>query len=126
MSEPPDPLFPEDNEEAKAEGNRRRDEAMERADQHASPPWQAATTSAIRWVAERRPELTADPIWTMLDAWGVDMPHEPRALGPLMKAAARSGWIEHTGRWHRSVRPQNHRRWVAIWRSHLFGKERTT
>lgn len=114
------PLFPEWDAAARAEGQRRRDEAMRRVDGNAEVDWKECAREAIRYIAERRPEMTTDPVWYMLDSWHVPFPHEPRALGPLMKAAVTRGWLRPTARVHKSVRPECHRRPLAIYESLLY------
>jgi hypothetical protein len=114
------PLFPEWDQAAMRESERLRDEALERVDEHAPLDWKSCAQQAIRYVAERRPELTTDPVWYMLDAWGVAMPPEPRALGPLMKSAVTRGWLLPTDKVHKSVRPECHRRPLAVYRSLLY------
>jgi hypothetical protein len=48
---------------------------------------------------------------------GHDAPHEPRALGALMREAARNGLIEATDRVRPSERPQCHMNPKRVWRS---------
>lgn len=117
------PLFPEWDEGAKREAERRRDEAMERVSGHAPTDWTYWATRAIRYVAERRPELTSDPVWRVLEDWAIPPPPEPRALGPLMKAACVRGWLLQTGRVHKSVRPECHRRPLAVYVSNLYAQQ---
>lgn len=45
--------------------------------------------------------------------------HEPRALGALMREAARAGDIEATDAWALSERVACHRRPLRVWRSLL-------
>jgi hypothetical protein len=114
------PLFPEWDQAAREESTRRRDAAMHRVDEHAPTTWKECAESAIRWVAERREEMTTDPVWYVLDSWSVPFPPEPRALGPLMKSACKWGWLEQTGRVHKSVRPECHRRPLAVYKSKVY------
>jgi hypothetical protein len=115
-----DPLFPEWDEASHKESIRRRDEAMGRADDHASPTFKAAALQAIRYVALRREAMTTDPVWRVLQTWGVAMPHEPRALGPLMLSAVRYGWLRKTDRTRNSVLPDCHGRPKAVYVSLLY------
>lgn len=94
-----------------------RDDAVERVDTHAEVEWKAAAAEAIEYVARRRPELTTDAVWYLLDHAGIAEPHERRALGPRMQAAARAGWIEPTDRRRNSIRAACHTRELRIWRS---------
>ena len=119
-----DPLFPEWDQQAAREGARRRDEAMDRVQRNAPVSWRGYAEQAIRWVAERRPELTTDPVWTVLEHWQVPKPPERRALGPLMKSACVWGWLEPVDRTSKSVLPQRHKRPLQVYRSLLYTRGR--
>jgi len=115
-----DPLFPESNREAIRQGELFKADGMSRAEMHGPPSWRGWAELAVRYVAEHRERFTTDPVWTVLESWSVPVPPEPRALGPLMKAACTWGWCEPTGETHKSVRPDCHRRPLAVYRSRLF------
>lgn len=118
---PDDPLYPERNLEDMRQGELFKADGMRRAEVNAPVSWRGSAELAVRYVAERRERFTTDAVWSVLEHWGVAMPPEPRALGPLMKAACTWGWIEPTGVFHKSVRPDCHRRPLAVYRSKLFG-----
>lgn len=90
-----------------------RDEAMQRADEHADDAWK---DTAWRILVERigPGEFTTDRVWHHLDAEGAAT-HEPRALGPVMRRAADAGLIYNTGRVVKSARPECHTRPVTVW-----------
>lgn len=94
-----------------------RDEAIGRVDRHVEPNWKVAATGAVHTIARLRPEFTTDAVWGLLTAANVAPPHEERALGAIMRAAAREGWIEATDRTSKSVRPRCHARDLRVWRS---------
>lgn len=94
-----------------------RDEAVDRVDRHADEAWKAAATDAIYLMATKRDEFTTDAVWWLLAHAGIGAPHEERALGALMQAAQRQGWIQRTERTHKSVRPECHARDLRVWRS---------
>jgi hypothetical protein len=119
---PDDPLYPEWDEGAMRQGELFKADGMRRVEVHAPVSWRGSAELAVRYVAERRPEFTTDAVWAVLEAWGVPVPPEPKALGPLMKAACGWHWCAPTGEYRLSVRPQNHRRPVAVYRSKLFQK----
>lgn len=120
MSGPDDPLYPEWDLEAMRQGELFKADGMRRAEEHAPVSWRGHAELAVRYVAERRERFTTDPVWSVLESWGVPMPPEPRALGPLMKAACGWGWCETTEQTHKSVRPVCNRRPVRVYRSKLF------
>ena len=57
-------------------------------------------------------EITTDEVWRQ----GVPSPPEPRALGPVMMAAAKAGYIERTDRTRQTTRPEAHASPKRIWK----------
>ena len=94
-----------------------RDEAIGRVDRNADPVWKQQAQTIVRNLAHRLDELTTDDVWQALNCAGVDVPHEPRALGAVMQSAARQNVIAATDRVRQSQRPECHARPVRIWRS---------
>lgn len=125
MSDPKDPLHPEWNTDDIRQGELFKADGMQRAEMHGPPSWRGQAELALRYVAERRERFTTDPVWTVLDSWGVPKPHEPKVIGPLMKAACGWHWCEPTGEYVPSVLPQNHRRPVLVYQSWLCEKRRS-
>lgn len=94
-----------------------RDAAMAAVDGHdADTAWRAWVW---RWIAELVPgqQFIGDDVWTATEAAGVAPPHDPRALGPLVKRAQVVGIIVPTGQYRQS--PRRHLSPVMLW-------ERTT
>lgn len=102
-----------------AEGSRRRDEAILRVDANAPSSWKRAALQAVRMICEKRDEFTTDEVWFILEVNGVDGPHEPRAMGPIMMQAERRRWCAKTDDWRNSVRADCHARPLKVWRSLL-------
>ena len=96
------------------EGEARRDKAMGRVERHAPPEWNDAASRALWRVVQRCRDFTTDDVWAELVF--EDAPPEPRALGPVIRRAATGGFIAATGGYVKSVRPECHRRPVAVWR----------
>lgn len=92
-------------------GEQLRDEGMARADQAADPDWKDAAWRAIVVLANSGDEFTADDVWERVGF----APSEPRALGPLLVKAAKTGMIRNTGRRRNSRRPEHHAFPCAIW-----------
>jgi hypothetical protein len=67
-----------------------RDEAMARVEEHADVDWKVAARRAVLDAARVLPRLTSDDVMDRIS--GVST-HELRALGPIMLAAAKNGWI---------------------------------
>ena len=97
-------------------GQQLKAEGMDRAARHANPAWKQAAHEAVLVVARRQEFLTADDVMAAIGP-GFHT-HELRALGPVMLAAARCGWIEKAqlppGN---SNRAHCHRGLMTIWRS---------
>lgn len=103
------------------EAERRRDDAIARSGWNANDRWWAAAREEVILAAIQLPEFTTDVVWRGLDSRGLKT-HEPRALGAVMKAMAKAGVIEPTGRWEKSRRPEAHARPVMVWRYALEEK----
>lgn len=72
-------------------------EALQRVEAAASPGWIASANDVVATLARARQPFTPDDVWDLLDDRGVEPPREPRALGPVLKAAARAGTIRIEG-----------------------------
>lgn len=96
------------------------EEAIGLVDAHAQPAWKVEVFRAIEALAQRQPDLTTDDVWEYLHlhdlAHGT---HEKRAMGAVMRAAAKAGIIEITDSVRRSNRPVCHQNPKRVWRSLL-------
>ena len=101
------------------EGEARLQDALRRVTEHANPEWWQAALTAVAELAGRHRGFTTDQVWQHLAAQALT-PHEPRALGAVMRVAARARLIAPTDRYVPSERPQAHRRPVRVWRSLLL------
>ena len=101
------------------EGSRQAaDLAIDRVGQAADPDWLDLAAAAIKHLAETRPAFTSDQVWQQVA--GASPPREPRALGVVMRRAAKAGLIEATGRWIASGRVAAHSNPKRIWRSLVY------
>lgn len=91
------------------------DEAIESVADNAGPVWRAHALAAVRKAAERHPELTVDDVHEHITLPVLDA----RALGHVMRTAARDGLIAATGEYRTSRRPATHGRPCRVWRSRL-------
>ena len=94
-----------------------RDKAIEQVEANANPDWKKHAYTAIEHLARMRPQFTTDDVWQYMADRDIVAPHEPRALGAIMVAAAKAGLIAPTDRYTPSARPECHRRPIKIWRS---------
>ena len=95
------------------------EEALAAVAAHADRQWKDIALSIVRHIASVLPELTTDNVWLALSETLAHTP-EPRAIGAIMLQAARRGWIAPTDRVVKTVRPEAHKRPIAIWKSLLY------
>ena len=103
-----------------AKGEAAKEEAITRVEAHASRAWldeawwalQAERLFAISHFIQ---SITTDEVWQALHRAGVHDPHEPRAMGPVMRRAVKEGLLRPTSTFRPSAMPQNHRRPVRVY-----------
>jgi hypothetical protein len=95
-----------------------RDEAIRRVEDH-SVVWRSFARLALRDVAVSTEYLTSDDLWHVLKQHRIPPPIEPRAMGPVMLAGVREGWIIATSKVKISVdtASPNHNRPQRVYRS---------
>lgn len=104
------PLFDRDA------ARRARDKAIDQVERHASEDWKDHALQAIRTLCRTKPDgFTTDDIWAILHDSNAPTPHEPRALGAVVRSAVRASLIAPTSRYVQSNRPACHRRPIQIW-----------
>ena len=79
--------------------------------------WKKDAYNAVRIAAFLLPEVISDDVWKIL--W---KPQEPRALGPIMGAMARAGWIQTTGKQEKTAQVTRHNTGVNVWKSLVYDK----
>lgn len=87
--------------------------AMMRAGAAADPFWRAYATRAIKQLAKSGRTFTAADVWAAIGDKAKTA--EPRALGAMMKAAARAGVIVQTGEVVMAKAPGANARWTTVW-----------
>lgn len=99
-----------------------RDEAIRRVEDH-SVIWRSFARLALRDAAVFDEYLTSDDVWHVLKMHHVPDPIEPRAMGPVMLAGVRDGWIVATDKVKISDDPAspNHNRPQRVYRSLIEG-----
>jgi hypothetical protein len=91
-----------------------RDEAVDRVGRNAGEEWLEAATRIVADVARRSGRFTTDDVWVALEAADL-RPREPRALGAVMRLAARRGLVTATTAYTPSSRVECHARPVRVW-----------
>lgn len=98
------------------------DTALDSVDQSADDKWKKAADYAVVQLALRKSEITADDVWDVLDGLDVET-HEHKAMGPVMRRAAKDGIIERTDRTIKTRRPQRHKGDVRVWKSRIYWED---
>ena len=97
-----------------------RDRAITAAGEAADEAWRNAALQAVGEIARSVPEFTTDDVFERLSRLPVRT-HEARAMGAVMRLAARLGWCSVTERFVKSDRVSRHRAPIQVWQSHLYG-----
>jgi hypothetical protein len=98
-----------------------RDEAIDRVEKNADPDWAEAAYLACCLVAEDQQFFTTDNVWEKIStAFPQFKTHEPRAMGAVMRRAAKDGVVSPTDEYVRSDRQECHRRPMMRWESLIF------
>lgn len=92
------------------------DDAVARVDANADPAWMATALDTIKRIAALQDRFTTDDVWLALDPHD-EATHEPRAMGAVMRRAAKMGWVAPTRDYRPSSRPACHARPVRVWGS---------
>ena len=90
-----------------------RDEAIARVEAHAHAQWMKAAKRIVWQLAQTREPFTTDIVWSRLEQLGVST-HEPRAMGAVMLAAVRAGFIAAQG-YVKTTRPEAHCRPIPVY-----------
>jgi sialic acid synthase SpsE len=90
-----------------------RDDAIEKVEGNAEV-WCRRVLDLIRAMPKGH-IFTTDDLWASTTALGLVV-HEPRAIGAVMKAAAKCGIAESTQRYTKSKRVECHARPILFWR----------
>lgn len=88
--------------------------AIKKADDHANAEWKEAALDIVRVLSFHKDRMTSDDVWNNLEARGIKT-HEPRALGAVMRQAAKRGLIYPTHTYVKSKRHECHSRPIMVW-----------
>jgi len=93
-------------------------EAIDRVQRNANVAWQKAAYEVVKDLSAVRRDFTTDTVWRAMELQHPELTtHEPRAMGAVMRTAARMRLIQTTGAFQKTKRPQAHGRPIAIWRT---------
>lgn len=97
-------------------GAAERDEALERVERNAEDKVLYYVTQALDLVIMRGKSFTTDDVWKVLHEERPDLiVREPRVMGAVIRAAAKTGSIVRSNETRDSDRPESHRRPCRVW-----------
>ena len=89
---------------------------VEQARRNADQVWRRTATEVLEQVAASRDHFTADDLWDLLEPLGLDT-HDHRAMGSVLRDAARRGVITKTNTTRPSARSTRNGGDVRVWSS---------
>lgn len=92
-----------------------RDDGMVRVANAADPTWMEDAWQALVAYLRTHPEFFVDSFWSDTE---LRVPHEARALGPVVMKAARAGLMTKTGEFRKSIRSNMTEK--PCWRSEIY------
>lgn len=99
-----------------AKAQRLKEQAIDRVEEAAPDEWLEAAQDAVLFVCQRLHQFTTDDIWQAMPE-DIRQLREPRAMGAIMRQAARDGLCVATDRTRNSARAACHGRPLRIWRA---------
>jgi hypothetical protein len=99
-----------------AEAEAAMEAGIAQADANALPCWKRDAREAVEWVAHMRLTFTTDDVWERLEQLRLAEGANPAAMGPVMMAAERDGFIRKTGQLAKTRLKRRHRaltEWTA-------------
>jgi hypothetical protein len=97
------------------------DRAVAEVGRHAQDNWIADMLDAVRSCCAHMERFTTDDVWQAFHDLGYSSAtHETRAMGAVIRQAAKDGLCEATPDFGVSKRPEAHRCPKRIWRSLIF------
>lgn len=106
------------------EGQRRRDEGMDRA--KAQTPEQLVHVMWHIWrhLCQTHAELTTDDFWLSLTPELHDqVKQHANSVGKMVSESAKNGWVRSTGRSIQTRRVEGNARKITVWKSLICGQK---
>lgn len=89
--------------------------SIDHAAAYANPDWYQEAEAAVMILVRKGEDFTTDDVWHLLHHTGLKTP-EPRAMGSIIRSFAKERFIRDAGYYRKSMRPECHRRPLAVWR----------
>ncbi len=93
-----------------------KNQAIATVTNNADQTWLTSCYSVIVQIATTTDTFTTDDIWQALENAALPTPHEPRAIGAVLRQAAADGLICPTDTYQPSARVACHARPIRVWR----------
>lgn len=100
--------------EAITEAEKRKQEGMELSFKNAESPWIEAVRERMQEIIATKHTFTADDVLIPIENKGI-FTKTNSALGAIIKAFERAGYIKATSMFKESIRPSRHRAPLRIW-----------
>lgn len=95
------------------------EDAIERVDGGANLEWKKYAENVVYELCIMRYRFTTDDVWDKMEGCGLRT-ETNRALGAVMRHAAKNGWCKATGEYQKSRGINRHRMPILIWESCLL------
>jgi hypothetical protein len=92
-----------------------KNKAIAQVASNANPDWYNQVYNIIRDIATTTDTFTTDDVWQAIEHQQLPTPHEPRALGAIMRHAQRDNLIQPTNSYVPSHRVACHARPIRVW-----------
>lgn len=100
------------------EATKATEEAIKQVTENMDSEWRKAAINALKIVCQNTQTFTTDSIWRIMERDFPHLtPHEPRAMGAIMRWGVQHKWIVKTPDYVASTRPVAHKKPTAVWRS---------
>jgi len=97
------------------------EQAIKQVTENMDIQWRNAAIQILKVVCQNTQTFTTDSIWRLMEIDHPNLkPHEPRAMGAIMRWGVQHKWIVKTPDYVASTRPVAHKKPTAVWRSLAF------
>lgn len=95
------------------------EDGIKRSKDHANPGWFNQALSVVEQMSHNKREITVNDVWNEMDRFPVET-HDNSAMGPVMREAAKRGWVIKDSVPRKSDRPSRHGGFISVWKSLTF------
>lgn len=95
-------------------------EAIAQSFENAQDPWKEYAMHCVSVIAKKMPEFTVNDVRPLVEASPYTT-QDKRAMGAVIKAAQKRGWIKPSGEVR--VNKTGHGTQMTVWESNIYGEE---